>query len=486
MKTRMKNLTVLIKPTHDCNMSCEYCFVTKLTTSYRKIKMDIDMVNHIYKVASNSAEDVNIIWHGGEPTLMGVEFYKKVIELGYLYADKTKFNHSIQTNGLLLNKDWGELVNNYPIEVSTSFDGLAQDGRELDSQDKFEKILLDFKDYAGGFGAIHVITKNSYSILLDNYKYFRDLGIGVSFNYAVNHDVDNVADFEEIDSYKYLKEYSKYYKYWVRDKEGYRERSASLLTNLVLGNKGNICTLTDCRKRWFSVNPDGKVYHCNRYYPEKYCAGNIKDMAHVDDIYNSDGYSLMVEDIQRRLERDCFSCEYFGYCNGGCNSNHLLNKGDISTTDVNYCNRFKSEFLMAYKVLKGLNLYNEMEINPYIKEILLEGRYLFSEIKEFLLLKGFDFTHITLQEDDLLNSKEFKLFEIFNRRNFKGMVNHIDMIIPKLSELSDIKNIIEVKNIRFGNMEKIFENSEEEITKLFQKGGNNEEFNGGAEAIRNY
>ncbi|MBP3910627.1 MAG: 4Fe-4S cluster-binding domain-containing protein, partial [Niameybacter sp.] len=85
MKT--KQLNILVKPTNDCNMNCTYCFDRKMREKLRGTRMSKSDVEHIVNLSADYAENVEFIWHGGEPTLMGKEFYEDVrtdIDVDYI------------------------------------------------------------------------------------------------------------------------------------------------------------------------------------------------------------------------------------------------------------------------------------------------------------------------------------------------------------------------------------------------------------------
>lgn len=466
-RRRVQN--VMIKPTHDCNMNCDYCFVEGLTKKYREQRMSLDILNETYRVLSNSAEEVKIIWHGGEPTVAGVQWYKDAIELSYLYSDKTKFEHSMQSNGLLINEDWIDLIKNYGVDICISFDGLFQDFRKKGTKDIVERNLLEMKKHLPRVGGLSVITEYSYKGIIDNYKYFRKLGVDTSFNYGINGKYDERGNFEGIPLEEYLKEYIKYFKYWINDKDGYLERSTITLINRVFGIRGGSCSTSDCRYKWVNINPDGSTSHCNRYFPEELGMGLIKNASNVDDLYATSGYKKFSDLAQSRITLDCTSCEYLTYCKGGCNSEHLMNSGNIHTADKSYCERFKSEFVNVYKVLKSIDIYNNTNLNLEFLRILNRGVYTFREIRDFLTSFGLDTSNLRINETNLHQSSEFKLFRVFNPLSEDPDTGHTDAITTNSVSPFKIHEAISSGEFRFKReieMRKILDNKRGEILKI--------------------
>lgn len=468
MREIRRKQNVMIKPTHNCNMNCDYCFVKNLTKQYREQKMSLDTLNDTFRVLSNSAEEVDIIWHGGEPTLAGTQFYKDAIELSYIYSDRTRFTHSMQSNGLLLNDDWIDLVKNYGIDISVSFDGLFQDIRQEGTKEILERNLLKFKEEVGHVGCLSIITEDSYKGMIDNYKYFKDLGINVAFNYGINGKYDNYENYKGIPLHDYMKEYIKYFKFWINDRNGFNERSCTSPVERIFGLNQGTCNTSDCRYHWLNVNPDGTTTPCNRYFSNELGMGNIAEVETVDDLYNKEGYVRFCDLAEVRLQRDCAECSYIEYCNGGCNSNHLMNTGSISTVDISYCERFKLEFTQVYKILNNIDIYSNSNLNLHFLRILGEGVYTPNEIRDFLARIGINSSRVEFDENDLINCNNFKLFRVFNpiRENKCGHSDYYKREKMTNKELLGIASNDKFKQERFKELSEIYEKRKEDVFKL--------------------
>lgn len=453
---------VMIKPAHDCNMNCDYCFVKNLTEDYREQRMSLDTLNEAYKVLSASAEEVHIIWHGGEPTLMGSQWYKDAIELSYLYSDKTKFTHSMQSNGLLIDEGWLDLIENYNVSLAVSFDGLFQDYRKEGTKEIVEGNLINMKKQLGHAGCLSVVTENSYKGMIDNYEYFKDKGVQVFYNYGINGDYSNRGNFEGAPLESYMKEFVNYFKHWMNDSEGYAERSCIHPIEKVMGLGGGCCSTSDCRYRWLNINPDGTTSHCNRYFPEEYGMGQIEEARTVDDLYNTKEYKLLDRAIQKRFELYCNNCEYLKYCKGGCNSNHLMNSGQIEIIDVGYCNRFKLEFNEVYKILRNIDIYSNDNLNPSLLQIFSRGTYTLKEINNCLKLNGLGVRGIKFDGENLLTCQEFQIFRVFNPSRESSYNGHSDYIEAVETPINEVKEEFITPNIRdrrMNDMNVIFKNN---------------------------
>ena len=114
--------SLIIKPAGaDCNFDCDYCFYLKKSELYpdvKKHRMSVDVLEEMIKqVMQSSGRQVGFIWQGGEPTLMGLDFFKKVVEFQQKYGKGQIVSNAFQTNGYLLNEDWARLFHQYKFGI---------------------------------------------------------------------------------------------------------------------------------------------------------------------------------------------------------------------------------------------------------------------------------------------------------------------------------------------------------------------------------
>jgi uncharacterized protein len=120
---------VMLKPAGpSCNLNCIYCFYLekkKLYPSKNEFRMSDDLLENFTKkfIEANHIPVVTFTWQGGEPTLMGLDFFRKVIELQKKYAEEKTIENAFQTNGTRLNDDWCKFFTDNNILVGISIDG---------------------------------------------------------------------------------------------------------------------------------------------------------------------------------------------------------------------------------------------------------------------------------------------------------------------------------------------------------------------------
>ena len=158
----MNTINLLIKPySHLCNLECTYCFYKRVRDIYRqkKPRMSIETAEiMLKKVLAQGRKHNSFCWQGGEPTLLGIDFYRKIIDLQNRFAmPHQSIENSIQTNGILLNQEWADFLrkNNFLV-------GLSLDGTES-IHDKYRKFPGGKGTFKTVFQKTDLLKKNNVS-----------------------------------------------------------------------------------------------------------------------------------------------------------------------------------------------------------------------------------------------------------------------------------------------------------------------------------
>jgi len=322
-------------PTDSCNMKCKYCFHECFNTSSER--MTLETVDRLLEVVCNSCSSVQFVWHGGEPLLMGYDFYRYVFEKQKMYP-RTKTRNSMQSNLTLLTDKMADLLCDNSVGVGTSFDGILNEELRGNSYAILEgrrKIL----QRGHSCGVIMVVSNQNINTLLDSYELFKKMNI----NYGMNTYVSRGAEYDrpfDLDVENAIMKFKDFFDIWIDDKDcsihvDYYER----ILQYISSGKKTVCKNTSCIGRWMGVRYDGKIVPCNRCFPNEYSYGNIWDYNSIFEAFDSPGaIKLIGEAIERR--KKCLSCEAYGLCEGGCN-NVAYNEGGIKSNGGNTCVIFR-------------------------------------------------------------------------------------------------------------------------------------------------
>ena len=369
MKQFYNHINILMLPTDACNMNCMYCFHRPYSQKFEK--MDIVTVKHLLDITVPYYKCINIIWHGGEPLLMGLEFYKKVIALQQEYD--CKISNSVQSNLTLLTPAMADFFANNNISVSGSYDGVCNEQTRGCS----EPILAGRQlmvERGKKCGLIMVVSGLNINRLIESYVFFKNIGVSFSLNlYLEQKDTQKSA--LTLDGNLAIYRLNQLFDYWATDKEGNIHISyfQHILDFLFLQKK-RVCSFTSCIGRWLGVHHDGSVWPCNRHFSTQYALGNIHDYTDIRQAFDSEGFANLLRGAIKRREK-CKSCEIFDFCSGGCNNvafneNGIENNGGLSCNILCGVYKHVKSFVIDVCTSKvEQENYNPLLLRYIIKEV---------------------------------------------------------------------------------------------------------------------
>lgn len=385
-------ITLIVKPTHQCNLNCPYCY-DRLYKD-QKIRMTHEMIEKILDVFSQDRVHT-WIFHGGEPLIMGIEWYDKQIEI--IKKRNPSLHISFQTNGTLIDRLWIKQFKRWGINhIGMSFDGSINDKTRKNTQRLIEVANL-LRENGIGFGFIEVITEEVVDDLVGEYLYFKKLNIrNVQFNHIFEQQKNDESYF--IDGERYQNGLIKFFEYWIYEKDD--PYANSLLFDYLnrLFNHGRLfCNNIDCQGKWFSIYPDGNIYPCGRDWDERMLYQNLNEVEKIDDLYLSPNFKKFFT-MSRKLLDHCKSCRWFYQCHSGCFQNSIIPQlnGELKEGIPNphLCKSTQMVFEWLVNFLMYEFKYEEQDkYNPLFVRYLMERGFRSTEIlKDYLRIidKGGD------------------------------------------------------------------------------------------------
>ncbi|MGB9906012.1 MAG: anaerobic sulfatase maturase [Candidatus Saccharicenans sp.] len=331
-----KKLTsVLIKPAGpDCNLHCHYCFYLKkseLFPDVRVHRMSLEILEEIIRqVMAQSAPEIYFGWQGGEPTLMGLDFFGQAIHFQKKYGEKHSVSNGFQTNGILINKNWARFFREYNFLVGLSLDGpqhihdrYRQHSNGQGSWEKVveaAKLLLD-----SGVATNALVVVNDYSAKFPEaiYEFLKSLGLTyMQFIPCLEPDPENPsqpASFS-VSAEQYGDFLLRLFELWKADFHNgqpstYVRNFESLLFNFA-GLTPPDCTLHKECGDYLVIEHNGEVYACDFYVQPEWNLGNIKDKRLIDMLNSASQRKFGKR--KSLLPEECKKCEWLIFCRGGC------------------------------------------------------------------------------------------------------------------------------------------------------------------------
>lgn len=364
----MPPITLLIKPASGaCNMRCKYCFYSDVMENRSVANFGMlgdDLHEQMVKKALGEASgSVTFAFQGGEPTLRGLDFFRRHIELVDKYNVRAlKVYNTIQTNGYIVDEKWAEFFRQNNFLVGLSMDGTRSihDRFRLDSNKKgtYDKVLrcarlLDKFQVEYNILCVvnNVVAKNGAKVLntliANGFRYIQFIPCLDKFNNDVKHDFSLDPNAYE----KFLKTtFDIYYRFFV-NRRLLSIRNFDNYVAMLAGMAPESCGMSGICNCYFVVEGDGSVYPCDFYVVDRYRLGNVathgfRQMLHCDNAKKFVSQSLKVDD-------KCRKCQWYFICRGGCRRNRQTDLDGVLHLNE-YCSAFEGFFPYAFSRLKEM------------------------------------------------------------------------------------------------------------------------------------
>lgn len=366
---KKKLSSVLIKPSGpDCNLKCTYCFYLEKADIFRETtrhRMSDEVLERLMmQLATQASNPFNMVWQGGEPTLMGLDFYKKAADLQKKFFRPKSYTNGFQTNGLLLNEEWADFFKKEDWLIGLSLDGPAfiHDEYRVDlgnkaSHAKIEakaKMLIE-KDVK--VNAMCCITSLSAQYPDEIYNYYKNLGMYfmqfIPIVETDKNDPSKAADFSVTpEQYgNFLKRiFDLWYEDFMKGTNTVFVRDIESVFFNYLGMKSPECVFNEECGGYLVVEYNGNTYSCDFYVEPEWELGNIKKDRMVE-MLNSEKQNQFGK-AKNDLPAECYTCEFYDKCYGGCPKDRIKDPRDQG--QPRFCQSYKIFFGHADARLKQI------------------------------------------------------------------------------------------------------------------------------------
>lgn len=373
----------MAKPTGSvCNLDCKYCFYLEKEKLYpernRDWKMDDKTLELFIKqqIEAQPNELINFAWQGGEPTLMGLDYFERVAYFCEKYGEGKEIQHSFQTNGVLINDSWCEFFKKNNFLIGISIDGpedihdhyrLNRAGRGTHS--KVVEAVHLLKKHGVLFNTLTVLNSVNVKQPLAIYKYLKSLGSDfmqfipiVERSYTDDNIIALIGPNESVGEVtkwsvspqEYGTFLSEVFDFWVRHDVGkvFIQTFDSTLAAW-LGQPSGVCITAETCGHAFALEANGDLYQCDHYVYPEYKLGNIHDTTITEMNKSKEAIDFGVAKRQT-LTQDCIDCRYLAACYGGC-PKHRFSVSKTGLPEHNYlCKGYEMYFSHAEKYMKTM------------------------------------------------------------------------------------------------------------------------------------
>ena len=366
---------LMAKPTGPiCNLDCSYCFYLekeKLYGGSKNWSMSDEVLEEYVKqyIESQKIDRITFSWQGGEPTLLGVHFFKKAVGLQTKYANGKSIHNTFQTNGVLLNDEWCSFFaeNNFLIGLSIDGPGLIHNKYRVykGGQPSFSKVikgLEHLKKHNVEFNTLTCVQKDNSYKALEVYNFLKEIGsgfmqfipiverktVGNDENELIlispDYENDSVVTDWSVEPLQYGKFLTEIFDEWVRNDVGiFFVQIFDIALELWFRKKSSLCLFNETCGEAMAIEHNGDLYSCDHFvYPENKL-GNILEQS-MNTLAQSEQQNMFGQNKKMKLPEYCKSCDVRFACNGECPKHRFVKTPD-GEDGLNYlCEGYKHFF----------------------------------------------------------------------------------------------------------------------------------------------
>jgi uncharacterized protein len=382
-----------------CNLNCTYCFYKPKMKLYPDIGfgMSDEVLEEYTRQYIDAIEipEVTFAWQGGEPTLMGIEFFKKAIRYQEKYKKPNmQILNTIQTNGILLNNEWCEFFRKNNFLVGISIDGpqklhdtYRNDKKGNSSFNRVMQGITLMQKHGVEFNILSTVNRANADHPLEVYRFFKDkVGANyIQFIPIVEMEKENQEDKFKVSNESVLPEqYGKFlsaiFDEWIKNDVGkiFVQIFDAALASWV-NYPQSVCIFAPACGKSMIIEHNGDLYACDHFVNPDHLLGNIMETPLKELILSHEQFQFG-KDKNDKLPPQCIQCKVKFACHGACPKHRFCNdvNGKIG---LNYlCPSYKEFFshiewpmrIMAYLLNHGRV---PVEVMPIMK-----GKY--NKLKE--------------------------------------------------------------------------------------------------------
>ena len=359
-----------------CNLDCHYCFYLekeKLYPNKHNWRMPDDVLEAYIRqyIQAQQVPNISFAWQGGEPTLMGVDFFRRVVELQKQYCPPGRaIDNAMQTNGTLLDDEWCQFLRENRFLIGLSLDGPARihDKYRLDKGGKptFDKVMRGLellKKHQVDFNTLTVVNSHNSRQPLEVYRFLRQVGSGhMQFIPLVERVGPAEREYAEPPLLKVLSPSDSQVTPWTVEPmqfgrflceifdEWVRHDVGSVFVQLFevqlgiwMGLPASLCVFAETCGAAMALEHNGDLYSCDHYVYPRYHLGNLMEKS-ILEMAGSEAQQQFGNDKRDTLPKYCRQCDVRFACNGECPKHRFLRTPD-GEEGLNYlCAGYKMFF----------------------------------------------------------------------------------------------------------------------------------------------
>ncbi len=341
------NLDIILMPTMACNLACDYCYVLDKRPSVMEPALAKKAIEQVLAY-NDPCVPTNIYWHGAEPLMAGIDFYRDICRWIRERYGRDSVQHRIQTNGILLNEEWFDFFIEERITTGVSLDGppeLHDAYRKTPSgRGTFETVfnnIMTARKKKLYFDVLCVITRRTLGHEDELFNFFYEHKIDFGFEPIIPEN-EHMEREMSITPKDYAQVAIKLFDHWFFQSE---QRLKTVVPpyhflKAILEGGNTYCNFSDCCARnYLAVSPNGQIHSCILFARhENLSFGNIAHTS-LQEILNSPVRQRFLVSRTDLIPR-CQQCRWRSLCQSGCPQHAFIKHGSILQPDA-FCESYQ-------------------------------------------------------------------------------------------------------------------------------------------------
>ncbi len=330
---------VMVKPGGPiCNLDCSYCYYLSKTELYpdkNKFRMSERLLEKFVRsyIASHPGPNVVFPWHGGEPTILGLDFFKQAVALQQKHLPSGwKCINVPQTNGTLLDEKWCEFFAENGFAIGISLDGPAEfhdlcrpDKRGKPTHDRTMAALRMLLEYDVPTSVLCTVNNQNAKAPLEVYRFFREQGVtSMQFLPIVCSLEDGKVSEQTVAAVEYGRFLTAIFEEWLSHDVGVVW--VQIIEECLAkhrGNSGSLCLYQEKCGDSMAMEHNGDLYACDHFVMPEWKLGNLKERT-MKSMVESPKMKGFARGKRTSLPAFCLACNVKFMCNGGCPKDRFI------------------------------------------------------------------------------------------------------------------------------------------------------------------
>jgi len=308
--------------------------------------------------------EVHFLWQGGEPTLMGIDFFRKAVKIQKQHMKPgVKISNSLQTNAVLIDGNWAKFLKDENFLVGVSLDGppdlhdaYRMDKKKLATSNKVLRGLNILQNHDVDVNILTVVNKKNSQQPKTVYSYLKNIGATFLQFIPLLQVMNGKASNNSVNPQQFGHYLNGIFDEWIARKDVGKIfiQHFDLMLGIIMGYPPSLCTHCRTCGNGIVLEHNGDVYSCDHFVDSTHYLGNLQNSTYID-LLNSPLQIRFGQEKFSKLPGYCRRCKYIRFCYGGCPKDRISITSDGEQGLNYFCSGYKTFYLHTLPIFQKMD-----------------------------------------------------------------------------------------------------------------------------------